>query len=103
MQILLIVVVLVFFYNVLNIVKRQKSDREDYLRRLRYEHERSEEFSFGNTRVYNDAKTYNDARIRYEHEHSEEFSFGNTRAYNDAKTYNDARIYNDAKVSDDVK
>ena len=63
MQILLIVVVLVFFYNVLNLVKIQKSDREEYLRRLRYEHERSEEFSFGNAKAYNDAKVYDDAKI----------------------------------------
>lgn len=62
MQILLIVVVSVFFYNVLNLVKIHKSDREAYLRRLRYEHERSEEFSFGTTKVYNDARVYDDVK-----------------------------------------
>ena len=62
MQILLIVFFLVFFYNVINVVKRQKSDREDYLRRLRYEHESSEEFSFGNARVYDDAKISDDVK-----------------------------------------
>lgn len=45
MQILLLIIVLaVFFnYNEIKVVRRQKPDREDYHRRPRYEHERSEE------------------------------------------------------------
>ena len=45
MQILLIIIILaVFFnYNEIKIVRRNKSDRVDYRRRPRYEHERFEE------------------------------------------------------------
>ena len=44
MQILLIIIILaVFFnYNEIKVVRRKKPDREDYHRRPRYEHERSE-------------------------------------------------------------
>ena len=45
MQILLIIVVLAIFfnYNEIKIVRRHKSDKVDYRRHPRYEHERFEE------------------------------------------------------------
>ena len=72
----LIVVFLVFFYTVIKIVKRRKSDSNEVHTDITAEE--LEKFSKG-------LEALNEAKV-----------FGR------AKVYNDARVYNDAKLSDDI-